>query len=279
MGYASYGDPNGAPVLYCHGFPGSRLEARVYDRAGAELGVRVIGIDRPGMGLSEFVAGRRLVDWTGEVVAVADILGLDRFALLGMSGGGPYAACCASGLPERVTAVGIVGGLAPLDSEGIERWLTDQQRKQRAGLSTLRRLPVLTRLVAMQTARRMTGNPAAVRDTMAEVDRAVLDDTPALAEGITASMHEAFRQGSKGFAQDLRSVFTDQWGFRLDRITLPVHLWHGELDNNVFVANGRYLATTIPGCHATFVPGEGHLLFSDRTREILTAIAEPSPAA
>ncbi len=264
------------PLLYFHGFPGSHVQARAFDHAASAPGVRVVALDRPGKGLSDFAADRRLLDWPADVVEAADALELERFAVVGQSGGGPYAACCAYSIPERLTGVGIVSGLAPFDPHASVNGLSDQQRKQRVGLSKLRRMPVLTRLVAMSMARRSRrrgGGVAVARESMAPVDQARIDRSPELVEGLEANFQQAFRRGSKGFAWDLRLAFAAAWGFELDEITVPVHLWHGGLDKNVPVTDGRYLAMAIPDCRATFSPDEGHLLYLDRASEILTAVA------
>jgi pimeloyl-ACP methyl ester carboxylesterase len=95
LGYAERGDPGGRPLLYFHGWPGARVEARLADEPAKAAGVRLVALDRPGMGFSDFQRGRTFVDWSADVVEVADALQLDRFAVLGISGGGPYAAACA----------------------------------------------------------------------------------------------------------------------------------------------------------------------------------------
>ena len=279
LGYAQYGDPHGRPLLYFHGI--SRLEARAFHDAANSLGIRIIAIDRPGMGLSDYARGRRLLDWPGDVLAVAEALGLDRFAVVGVSAGGPYAACCAYAIPERLSGVGIVGGLAPPDAD-LRAQLNKHQRKQRSGMTMLGKLPVLTRLVAAVTARQVR-RPGGQSEGMAAVDQALIAERPAMGAAMAASFAEAFRGGTRGFAQDLRVFGTRSWGFAPESIATPVHLWHGELDENVFVANGRHLAATIPDCRAVFLPDEGHLLFADHAHEILTAVApqalEPSPQA
>src|SRR3954465_14232198 len=115
LGYAEWGGLGGPPVLYFHGWPGSRLEGRLADEAARGEGVRLIALDRPGMGLSDYQPRRRLVDWPDDVLQLATALGLERFAVLGISGGGPYAAVCAWKLPEQLTRAEIVSSLAPLD--------------------------------------------------------------------------------------------------------------------------------------------------------------------
>ena len=113
LGYALYGDRAGVPVFYFHGWPGSRLEAAALSDPAAKVGVHVIAVDRPGMGRSDHQTSRRLRDWPRDVAALADQLGIDRFRVVGFSGGGPYSLACAALLPHRVIAAGHVSGRAP----------------------------------------------------------------------------------------------------------------------------------------------------------------------
>jgi len=118
LGYAEYGAPEGKPVFYFHGFPGSRLDWPFSDAddSATQLNARIIAVDRPGMGLSDFKRGREIRDWPDDVAEVSDMLQLDRFAVLGISGGGPYAASCAYKIPERLTAMAIVSGMGPFEA-------------------------------------------------------------------------------------------------------------------------------------------------------------------
>src|SRR5215472_6981947 len=118
LGFAEYGDPNGAPLFFFHGLWASRLTSHPDHEIARSLGVRLITMDRPGIGCSAPKPGRRLIDWPEDVAALADALQLQRFAILGWSGGGAYALACASRIPERLTAVGLASGGAPL--AGIE---------------------------------------------------------------------------------------------------------------------------------------------------------------
>jgi pimeloyl-ACP methyl ester carboxylesterase len=142
LGYAEYGSPGGKPLFFFHGFPNSRLLARLFTQAAVRRGVRIIALDRPGFGLSDFKRGRTLAGWPDDVVEAADALGIDRFAVLGYSGGGPYAAACAARIPERLTAVAIVSGLAPLCEGAAVRGFP---LPTRLFISVLRRLPWLSR--------------------------------------------------------------------------------------------------------------------------------------
>ena len=116
LGYIDIGEKDAKPLFHFHGFPGSRLEATVITELDTEnINIRVIAIDRPGMGLSDFQKDRSLLNWPDDVVELADFLGIDKFIVEGNSGGAPYAAACAYKIPERLYSCGIISGLAPYD--------------------------------------------------------------------------------------------------------------------------------------------------------------------
>jgi pimeloyl-ACP methyl ester carboxylesterase len=211
LGYAELGDPGGHPLLYFHGFLGSRVEGRVGDEAAKATGVRVIALDRPGMGLSDFQPERSFLDWPEDVSQVADALGLERFAVLGISGGSPYAAVCAWTLPQRLTSAGIVSGISPLDVPGATHGMS---RQNRLLLQKVGHLPVLPRLLmgmAAAQARRPDRAPEQGRRAFAAVDQPYLD-RPELREALAATLAEAFRRGGRGPAWELR-LYTRPWRF------------------------------------------------------------------
>jgi pimeloyl-ACP methyl ester carboxylesterase len=233
----------------------------------------MIALDRPGMGLSDYQPRRRLVDWPDDVLQVAAALGLDRFAVLGISGGGPYAAACAWKLPDRLTGAGIVSGLASLDVPGV---IAGMSRRNRLSLQLVGRLAVLRRVLMAKMAASVRRRPDRVleRGVGAAVDKHYLD-RPDVRKILVESLSEAFRSGSRGPAWEM-GLYARPWGFRPEDIRTPVHLSHGEQDANAPVTMGRYLATSIPGCRASFYSGEGHLHFVDRLPEILAAVeAQP----
>jgi len=271
IGYAEFGAPGGQPVLQCHGFPASRLEARILHAAAAKTNARLIAPDRPGYGLSDFHAGRRLTDWPRDVVELADALSLGRFAVLGISGGGPYAVACAGQIPERITAVGIVCGLGRLDGTAS----ATMSPFARFSFALARALPGLSRLLNYALAPILRNRPHWVLKLLASrlppPDQAVMSDLKVF--GMFAdSLREAFRQGGRGAAHDI-TLYAQPWETRLEALRVPFHVWHGEQDTTVPVAMGRHLAAAIPGCRATFFPDEGHFsLPLNRMEEILRAL-------
>ena len=271
LGFAVYGDPDGKTGFYLHGFPGTRLEARIADAAATRLGIRIIAPDRPGFGLSDFKPGRTIADWTDDLVEAADALGIGRFPVIGLSGGGPYAAACALRIPHRLTSVAIVSSMGPVHIPGATNGMG---RQSQVFFALARRLPWITHPAMWWLGRQARRDVGRLLDRMSAglpaADRAILA-RPEVRAGLQDDIAEAFRHGSRGAAWEL-SLLTRPWGFRPEEIQMEVHLWHGEADVSVSPSMGRYLATAIPNCHARFYPGEGHLLAVDRMEEIQAAL-------
>jgi pimeloyl-ACP methyl ester carboxylesterase len=270
---AEYGAPNGNPIFYFHGLAGSRLEPAVLD--GNDLvkaGVRMIAPDRPGMGGSDFQPGRGFSQWTADIVALADRLGLGKFALLGVSGGGGYVSACARLIPDRLSAAVIVSGAGPMNSP-----------EARAALQPMNRLMwgIAARSVwlmglFLNVTKSMQNDPAKVRqqmlNSMPAVEKAFFEK-PGRLEAFIASGLESMRQGVRGVAWDTH-LYAIPWDFRMEEIRFPVRLLHGEADLNVPVAVARQVAAAIPGCQATFYPGETHLsLLVNHLDEAITTLA------
>jgi len=274
LGYAEYGAPEGKPVFYFHGFPSSRLDWSLFDAddSATELNARIIAVDRPGTGISEFKREREILDWPDDVIELADALQVDRFAILGISGGGPYAAVCAFKLSGRLTATAIVCGMGPSEAPGAQEGMSwsnmgvgksPEERRQ-----TLMGLAHLTKETPDQLVSMMK-QPTV---PFPEPDRVILDQ-PGVAEMfINTGFGEAFRSGIDGVDQDA-ALYAGPWGFQLKDITSEVHLWHGEPDINVLVSVGRYVADAIPNCNATFLKDEGHFSIArNHIREILNVL-------
>lgn len=269
LGYAEYGHPTGKPVLFFHGTPSSRL-FHPDESITRSLGVRLITIDRPGFGLSDFQPDRRLLDWPDDVVEVADHLETDRFAVAGISGGGPYVAACAYRIPQRLTAAAIVSSMGPADAAGATEGMPFIRR---AGATIARHAPGLVRPLLW-----LLSNPQRNPERFMErytahnppADQALLAQ-PKVRAMLAASYAEATRAGLRGFAREVQIV-AQPWGFRLEEISMEVHLWHGEEDTSTPPDMARLMANTIPDCRATFLSGEGHFLLFTHWCEILVTL-------
>lgn len=258
LGYAEYGQTRGNALFY---FGASRLEARFLVEQANHLGIRLIGLDRPGMGLSGFQSGRRLLDWPDDVVEVADRLQIEHFAVVGTSGGGPYALACAYKIPERLTACGIVSGVGPVRVRFYQRlpWLL-------IPMMGVMGLFFRDNAQARKSLLRFTGS-------WPESDRQSLR-LPGVSEYWAASMVEAFRQGTRGLTYDTLLGEGRSWGFKLEDIAFSsIYLWHGELDPDVPITMGQAVASQLPHCQATYYPGEGHLsVLVNHREEIMTTL-------
>ena len=275
IAFAEYGIPSGQAVIWCHGVPSSRVEGDliINDPLVSALGLRVIVPDRPGIGRSTHHAERQIAGWPDDVAELAAQLGLERFAVLGSSGGGPYAIACGIRYPDRVRAVGLLGAVAPADAPGMMRAMNAPLRLM---FRLARFAPAMLRTVYRLNLRALERGGERAGERMAqwapEPDRALLQ-RPDIRDGFTACFAEACRQGTAGPALDVRLI-AQRWGIDMSALRVPTLLWHGELDRNVPVVAGRHLASVLPNCRATFYPEEAHLsLPFNHQEEILRALA------
>ena len=268
LGYAEYGEFEGKPVFYFHGMHSSRLSGQLFDMAALRLNARVIAIDRPGTGLSDFKPGRKLIDWPDDVIELADALGIDRFAVIGISAGGPYSAACAFKIPERLTAVAIVSGVSPTNVPGVTPGSWERHRFSSLAI----RFPWLMRLLLRMGDRHARRHPdrfiSQFTANLAEQDREVFTRRE-VRQNFIDDVLEADRSGTRGVVWDM-IVLSRPWGFRLQDLSTEIYLWHGELDRVVPPSMGRYMADVIPNCQAKFLVDDGHVsLIVNHIEEIL----------
>jgi pimeloyl-ACP methyl ester carboxylesterase len=276
LAYDMHGPADGRPLFYFHGAPSARVEQNLFINEGMlhELNVRLIAVDRPGMGLSDFQPDRRILDWPQDVLLLANCLNIERFPVLAYSLGGPYGLACAVAIHARLTNVGIVSGAALFTepelllniNQGTRRYLTlprDRPLVSRLLLSMMRTMAQIAPKMAVANASALLPEP----------DRAVVSD-PEIQKGFIRMVRESMRQGTRGaFLESLLAI--KDWGFRLEDIDMPIQMWHGEEDRNIPVEMARYAASAIPNCEARFYPGEGHLsLFKNKAEEIIRTLVE-----
>lgn len=274
------GDHAGRPLVYFHGTPGSRFDVGFGDTVAADLGVRVIGFDRPGYGGST-AAPYDLCSIARDVAVLADALEVDRFAVLGWSGGGPFALAAAAELGDRVTTVGVAGTLAPPQQmPGAMDAFTDADR---AALAFLPQEPERAAEHFRAANQEMLDGLLAVRDDpeapwidwmWGESDPDVVVD-PENRAALRSVLREGLRQGVMGICWD-NVAWGGPWGFELDDVRQQALVWHGEGDRMVLPANARWLADHLPHAVLTAFPGEGHLLPMAHWPEMLEALCGPS---
>jgi pimeloyl-ACP methyl ester carboxylesterase len=272
LAYTELGDPDGVPIIHQHGMPGSRLEHEAEPDFYRLLGVRVITPDRPGYGLSDPDPHRRLLDWPSDVAELADYLGISRFGITALSGGGIYALACAAAIPHRLTDVVVTGCPGPMDRKGA---LVDMRIMTRAGVWLGSRAPWLLEAGATLLSGLVRRYPRFFVDHFNDgrppADRRWLS-IPSVNSGAVDTLREALRPGAWGYVQDIR-VLARPWGFSLEDIPVPVQLWHGDEDRVIPMHHGRYLASVIPGATLRICPGEGHMLMWSHLAEIVSAAA------
>lgn len=258
LAFCAWGDPNGFPAFYFHGTPSCRLEGAFAHSAAQRHGVRLIAIDRPGVGRSTFQPNRNFSDWPQDVLALADHLSFDRFGVVGHSGAGPHLfACGALIAPARLAFIGALGPWGQLSNA-----------EAKAGLNRLDRLfsqlainnPLMMRLAFAPigwTARHWSWLfMALLRSSVSRPDKHVLANA-SLADTFALVQKEAFRQGSQGAAHEALIAY-QPWDFDIATVGVPTHIWLGEDDIFVPETMGRNLNQTIPGSTLRMVPGKGH---------------------
>jgi pimeloyl-ACP methyl ester carboxylesterase len=276
IGYAEYGVKGGHPVFYFHGYPGSRLEAGLMKNQYERHQIHLVSVDRPGMGLSEYQPRRTILDHPDDVKKLAAHLGLDRYGVLGVSGGGPYALACAYKIPsEQLVGCAVVSGSGPyyLTQEGLgkgERYMLYIAKNVPLAFEFLLWLQ-LGRNVKRETwwDKNYTGMTAGA---LAQDER-ILND-PKVKENIKAKTVEAFRQGSKGLVHDF-VLYSKDWGFELSEISAEtmISLFHGELDKNVPPSIARIVSEQIPSCEPNFYSDEAHFsVFMNRFDDIIRSV-------
>ncbi len=274
LGYAVYGDPEGTPVLNCHGGLLCRLDVELADRAPrATSGLCIVSPDRPGIGLSDRAKGHSTVDWVADVTELVDQLGVERFAVMGWSLGGQYALAVAARLPERVTRTAVIAGCIPLDDpvafsqlnaadHRLARLSCHAPPAARAAFATMARLA----RHRPQHFARLSGRDLCLTDQALLVGEA---------EWFARSVAEALHETS-GEVDEYRAM-VGPWGFVPEEVHGCVDLWQGDDDTLVPAAWAVELKRRIPQATLTTFPGEGHLIALSRRREIMTRLVEPSP--
>jgi len=272
------GDPDGAVVIYFHGTPGSRLDLSFDEHTAAEHGVRLVTFDRPGYGGST-AASFGLASIAADAHAIADGLGVGRFATLGMSGGGPGALAAATVPGVRVTRVGVASGAGPFQLvPGALDHLDDDDRAAVALVATDPAAAAAGFAAGFEPliATVAPGGPGpavAFADLLSPRDAELMRD-PRLVAALTATMREALRPGTSGGGWDNVS-WIGKWDVDLSAIGCPVLLWYGTDDRFAPPAHGRWLAENLPDARLVMREGEGHFGIMEHLGEMLDALTEP----
>jgi pimeloyl-ACP methyl ester carboxylesterase len=259
------GDPAHPTVFVLHGSPSSGMLYPPNVEDAAAHGLRLVSYDRPGYGESTPHPGRRVADAAADVGAIADHLGLDRFAVWGHSGGGPHALACAALAGDRLVGTAALAGPAPYGAEGLD-WtagmgesnIEDFALAVAGGDAYGARLQELRAELLGADAE---GMREAIKTVLSEVDLPVL--TGELAAFMVAATNEGLAPGVDGMRDD-DQAFVQPWGFDLASIPGPLRIYHGRHDRFVPASHGEWLATQIPAAEAHISEGEGHLTLYTR---------------
>ena len=263
LAYATWGDPLGVPVFFFHGTPLSRLYCPDH-AVTASRGVRLVTVDRPGIGRSDVLPRRTFADWPNDVVQLADALGIDTFGVIGWSSGGPYAAACAALIPGRLSSVGI-GASRHLSQFNIVENPSaydelDSHERQLFDLA-LEDPDAAARAAAEADGalvREIREHPEAFLEAhpLPEADRWFFED-PERRRMFLGAVRESVRQGPEAFAWELIDRCLP-WGFRVADIAIEVEVFHGAQDTWVPRRHVDFLVEKLPNARLTVWPDSGH---------------------
>lgn len=282
LGVATFGDPNGFPVIALHGAPACRLMFDVADHPARNCGLRLIAFDRPGYGLTPLDYGATLLSRTEMFSELPDALGIDQFILLGTSGGGPYGVALAARLGSRVKGLALISPLGPV-ADVASRSVPNPVHLsvlQRTFFLDLPRHPWVLRAHAEVTMRSFRAAPNFFASTfphlLPEADRVIVSREDVARSMIDMTM-EATRHGILGGISDLE-IYGEPWHVDYAQITAPTRIWQGTADTIVPVGVTLKLGKLIPDCDVTLVEGGGHFWIYDAIPEILAAVARMAKA-
>ncbi|MGN6160406.1 MAG: alpha/beta fold hydrolase [Marmoricola sp.] len=275
LSYAEFGAAGGEAFVWMHGTPGARrqvpFDARVF---AEEKGLRIIGIDRPGIGSSTPHLYPNILDWTRDLEIVADTLGMETFRVIGLSGGGPYTLAAGAALPDRVKALGVLGGVAPLvGPDAIKGGIINIAPYAAPILKTVRRPLGFAMSRAIRVIRPLAGAAIGGYAAVQPVgDKTLLREADFRNMFLDDLLNGARYQVSAPMADVV--LFARDWGFTARDVTVPVYWWHGDADHIIPHAHGEHLAARLPEAVFTTVPGQAHLGGLGIAAEVLTTLLQ-----
>lgn len=254
--YAEYGANDGKPVIYFHGFPGSRLEVQRFNHIALSNDCRLIAVDRPGMGLSTIDRRRSILSTVNDITDLADKLHINKFSIMSHSGGSPFVAACAYAIPERLAHAAIISGMSPFQNPESHIGMV---REQLIASKLIRSFPLFA-VPMMWITRMMLRKSDKMLDKMIkplpEVDQAIFLNSVSREELINCTL-EAFRNGIKGAVFEMKLLLSP-WGFQLEDIAFPVSIWHGAKDTQVPLSNGKLNESLMQNATLHICENEGH---------------------
>ena len=280
LGFAEFGSPQGRAVFWLNGTPGARRQIPIEARAYAEReNVRLIGLDRPGIGSSTPHTYDRVLSFADDLRIVADTLGVDRMGIVGLSGGGPYTLASAYAMPERVVGVAVLGGVAPVVGPDAMSGGLMQLGSLLAPLLARGGVPIGAATSAAIRVVRPFASP--IIDLYGrlspEADRRLLARPEFKAMFLDDLLNGSRKQMAAPFADIV--AFTRDWGFRVPDVKAPVRWWHGDTDHIIPFEHGLHMVDLLPDAEFHHLPGESHLGGLGASEEILTTVLKLWDAA
>lgn len=261
LAFEEYGDSDGKPVFYFHGWPASRFSGAVLDKPAKKLGLRIIAPDRSGYGLSDPKFDRRMLDWPKDIVELADHLKIRKFRVMGSSGGAPYVYACAYAIPKRIILAGVIAGLGPilLGKLRLAGWAANN-------IFTLWHFVVWAEYYMTVKYLHPKVFDLGFRSTwMSPSDKSVMKQYK---DTSRKTILEAFRQGVRDVAYEWK-IYANPWGFKLDEIKVPFTIWHGLNDRSVPHITAETSKEMLRNAKLITLKTSGHYLLYERGEEIL----------
>ena len=278
LSFAEFGNPRGPAIVWMHGTPGARRQIPVEARAyAAEHDLRIIGVDRPGIGSSTPHLYRNILDWTGDLELLAEALAIDTMRLIGLSGGGPYVLAAGAALPDRVHGVGVLGGVAPFVGEDQVHGGIIELAPYAAPILRITRVPLgFAMAQGIRLIRPVAGR---VLDLYAVVQPRGDKELLARPEFRAMFLDDLLNGSRFQVSAPLSDIvlFTRDWGFRLADVEVPVRWWHGDADHIIPFRHGQHAVDRLPDATMTVVDGESHLGGLASATEVLSTLMELGP--
>ncbi len=276
LSYLEVGNPHGPLVIHNHGGPSSRLEARLLAESASNNGLRLVCVDRPGMGQSSPQKHRSYAGWADDLIAVADGLGHREFGVTGWSEGGPWALAAAAYIdPVRLRHVSSIapGSYGAFGDNSAAQYLSKIDAL--GGALALHFTPGFRLMYAMLgvTAKRFrTSFVTQLRKSVNDYDRRILL-RPEIATGFADACAECFAHGSDGLVRDAELLYR-RWPFDVSTIERPVHIWQGRDDRLVPDPINKAVADAMPGAVWHPVDGAGHFVAVGSGDDIFAVAAD-----
>jgi len=279
LSFAEYGSPRGDALLWMHGTPGARRQIPFEARLHAEKhGLRIIGVDRPGIGSSTPHLYRDVLDWTADLELLLDALAVEDVRMIGLSGGGPYALAAGAGLSDRVRAVGILGGVAPTRGPDAAPDGVIQLAVRLAPAIEAVRVPLGVGLTgAIRLVKPLAGPGLDLYAAVQPAGDKNLLGRPEFKAMFLDDLLNGSRFQTSAPLNDL-VLFTREWGFSPRDVAVPVVWWHGDADHIVPFAHGEHMVERLPEAQLRVIDGESHLGGLGIAEEVISTLMEISRA-